>query len=84
MIVFICLNFCFCKRVRWICVVDLWNFVFVCGQVLDGVLSYDDDNHFVRRTVYWFVDGEFYLCLRGEWYCSGQEVGGGCDIFFGC
>ena len=54
LIVFICLNCCFCKRVRWVCV------VFVCGQVLDGVLSYDDDNHFMRRNVYWFGDGEFY------------------------
>ena len=54
MIVFICLNCCFCKRVRWVCV------MFVCGQVLDGVLSYEDDNHFVRRNVYWFGDGEFY------------------------
>lgn len=60
MIVFICLNCCFCKRVRWVCVVDVWNSVFVCGQVLDGVLSYDDDNHFVKRNVYWFGDGEFY------------------------
>ena len=33
MIVFICLNCCFCIRVRWVCV------MFVCGQVLDGVLS---------------------------------------------
>lgn len=39
---------------------DVWNSVFVCGQVLDGVLSYDDDNHFVKRNVYWFGDGEFY------------------------
>ena len=54
MIVFICLNCCFCIRVRWVCV------MFVCGQVLDGVLSYEDDNHFVRRNVYWFGDGEFY------------------------
>ena len=54
LIVFICLNCCFCKKVRWVCV------VFVCGQVLDGVLSYDDDNHFMKRNVYWFGDGEFY------------------------
>ena len=26
--------------------------VFVCGQVLDGVLSYDDGNHFMRMNVY--------------------------------
>ena len=54
LIVFICLNCCFCKRVRCVCV------VFVCGQVLDGVLSYDDGNHFMRMNVYWFGDGEFY------------------------
>ena len=30
------------------------------GDVFNGVLSYEDDNHFVRRNVYWFGDGEFY------------------------
>ena len=53
MIVFICLNCCFSKRVRWICVVDVWNFVFVCGGKCYGVESYDG---FVRRNVYWFGD----------------------------
>ena len=40
LIVFICLNCCFCKRV---CV------VFVCGQVLDGVLSYEEECVLVWR-----------------------------------
>ena len=52
LIVFICLNCCFCKRV---CV------VFVCGQVLDGVLSYEEECVLVWR---WGV----LLMLEWLWY----------------